>query len=1063
MSKTIKDNLKNKVVIITLLLVVLLVIIAIPTFCQLLMTQNNTINYWDGFSTEIFQSGTGTSTDPYIISNPNQLAYLKNEINSGNTYENTYFRLNNDLYLNHGVIKYQNGQIIYINNTESYYIKPYTNEYYQEVTFKNLVGTINSFESFDTFKGHLDGQNNTIYGLYLTSNEISEIALFNNLEGTIKNLTFSSSLIYGTHYTGLINNTKNSTITNLIFNGTIITNSKTKISKLTLDNIESSEITSTEPITVPELPLTATIEKVTLSGTFSGESIYINDTIVNTETFEITSAIPFENLNIISTNGAYSLTNLVYQIFYTDDVTSLIVNSSNSTVNSVVTLGNIIGHNITSGLVGIAQNNTDIINSYNNAIINGTNISAGLIGFSNNSILTLTNTYNSNTITAKNYAGGLIGYLSSESTSTISNSLSTGSITADNRGAIIGKNNTSDISTDNNYYTLTELSSIAESELSVATYKDPNELLTTKFLIDTLNYHSNTWNITENNLPTLQIHDTNSPTINLELLETTWDNLHSPIDMIINQVATLSVKYEELDSDILTVEYFIDNHRKSELDINTTAFNVYQEEIILSTSGYYTIYFKVTDSLNNIAYANTDTIILDGYSTEITDLANNYLSEYKNQITSNSSIKYHFKREISYSEYPYTSVEYYLKSNHSIPKDTIITLIDNIKEQVYVYTVVQGGNSTSQYSLKSFKALGQTTNTYFNNSPIDYYLNNTISEDFEIILDFKNTKIKNNQEYLIDLVIIDNNKVITKPLENQPNNSFTIIKVSDDNTSSKYNIELSTNYEDYLDLSTIQENIISLTTKINFFTSNDTPIFDSTVNFDNLLLNLHIEDSNRNIINNHVVKGITAKLNHHNYYAKEDGTIQIPTNKLQNELIIAVNYLINDLPNGVYYLKINSCLVDNACSNELTIPVHVDNSSTISDHELSILLDSYDRMIIKNKNATMNNDQKLNFTINYSGQLTNPNIHVKLYKKLNFSYENQIYELVRLTDFVTNELVETTINSNEYYLMTSLENTNNIDLDLLINNFQYGSYKLVFYLYDDTSYITEQSITILIK
>ena len=51
-------------------------------------------------SLRAFAGGSGTEDDPYLISNGSELAYLAQQVNSGNSYENVHFKLTNDIYLN---------------------------------------------------------------------------------------------------------------------------------------------------------------------------------------------------------------------------------------------------------------------------------------------------------------------------------------------------------------------------------------------------------------------------------------------------------------------------------------------------------------------------------------------------------------------------------------------------------------------------------------------------------------------------------------------------------------------------------------------------------------------------------------------------------------------------------------------------------------------------------------------------------------------------------------------------------------------------------------------------
>lgn len=54
---------------------------------------------WDGTATAGFESGTGDSSDPYIIKTAEQLAFLAKQVNGGETYQGKYFQLEADLDL----------------------------------------------------------------------------------------------------------------------------------------------------------------------------------------------------------------------------------------------------------------------------------------------------------------------------------------------------------------------------------------------------------------------------------------------------------------------------------------------------------------------------------------------------------------------------------------------------------------------------------------------------------------------------------------------------------------------------------------------------------------------------------------------------------------------------------------------------------------------------------------------------------------------------------------------------------------------------------------------------
>ena len=131
-----------------------------------------------------YTSGTGTELDPYIISTPQQLAYLVATIPTSGiipNLTNNYFKLDRDIYLN---------------NVESptwYSDEGNKNEWYSKD--QNNV----DFQHHSSFQGTLDGDGHTIYGLYFdrdtTRRNDRWLGLFPILRGTIKNLRIADSYI----------------------------------------------------------------------------------------------------------------------------------------------------------------------------------------------------------------------------------------------------------------------------------------------------------------------------------------------------------------------------------------------------------------------------------------------------------------------------------------------------------------------------------------------------------------------------------------------------------------------------------------------------------------------------------------------------------------------------------------------------------------------------------------------------------------------------------------------------------------------------------------------------
>ena len=132
-------------------------------------------------------TGSGTETDPYIITSTEGLDLLAQKVNSGNQYKNTYFELGAD-------IKYDS--------------KPLTIDL--DGDGPNLSNYTPIGNSSADFWGKFDGKGHTISGIVVKSSS-DYVGLFGYVNGpstSIKNLTLANSSIEGNNYVGgIVGNT----------------------------------------------------------------------------------------------------------------------------------------------------------------------------------------------------------------------------------------------------------------------------------------------------------------------------------------------------------------------------------------------------------------------------------------------------------------------------------------------------------------------------------------------------------------------------------------------------------------------------------------------------------------------------------------------------------------------------------------------------------------------------------------------------------------------------------------------------------------------------------------
>ena len=113
------------------------VVITIASFSEIVL-YGDTDAAWDGSVATAFAGGTGTEADPFIIATAEQLAYFRNEVDAGNTFEGKHVKLNANINLN-------------------------------DINF-DPIGWGYDYDGFTeggkTFNGTFDGNNKTIFGLY---------------------------------------------------------------------------------------------------------------------------------------------------------------------------------------------------------------------------------------------------------------------------------------------------------------------------------------------------------------------------------------------------------------------------------------------------------------------------------------------------------------------------------------------------------------------------------------------------------------------------------------------------------------------------------------------------------------------------------------------------------------------------------------------------------------------------------------------------------------------------------------------------------------------------------
>ena len=620
-----------------LAVIVLAVAIAIPTLSRyknridinaLLSDENN----WDGTVATSYRNGNGTSTDPYIISNAKELAYFEKMLNE-TSYENTYFELNNDIIINNGTFDYNEENITYTLNKTKLYVKEYTTDIYSSKDFtQEKLTSINKFNTLDNFKGHFNGNYYSIYGLYITSNTQSELALFNNLKGTVKNLYLENILIYGGSTTSsLATNITNSKVEDIFVDGDIIgtTNKKYKDEIHSLDDIEIKEDLTT--INLPETSKVPT--SINLSGTYTSskedKKIVINDKELSIGDFQINLGIvPLSSINVEVKeleDLEIKLSNLKYTITYEEDTYAIsagvVAKSSSSTLTNIINKAKVYGKNESAGIVAISSN-TDIKRAYNTASIKGENIASGLIGTIENSLseTKVSNVYNTGTLSAI-ATSSFVNKISNNESITFENAFNT-------KEAFYSINEV-----ENTNVNITNVSDVNLISVSIGTLNGEinsgvtTDTITHELLKDTYSFSEyidskdltnnkdNAWVYEEGYYPILYFDDLNNPIATLYVGTYSWNDLGYDLrDLYIkNEVGLRIVSNDELNP---YKEAYYHIHKGTGLKTREevgqiTDWSLYEEMVKITEEGYYTIYVKVVDKNDTVTYLNSERLVVD--------------------------------------------------------------------------------------------------------------------------------------------------------------------------------------------------------------------------------------------------------------------------------------------------------------------------------------------------------------------------------------------------------------------------------------------------------------------
>lgn len=419
-----------------------------------------------------------------------------------------------------------------------------------------------------------------------------------------------------------------------------------------------------------------------------------------------------------------------------------------------------------------------------------------------------------------------------------------------------------------------------------------------------------------------------------------------------------------------------------------------------------------------------------------------------------------------------------LVSTYILPLNTKITMIDFVDgTPVYYYHIISETDVTNainehalygeaSYKLSLFKKMGSTHNIGDYNDELmnDIYYNDILqysNEEFIFILSFEDAVITSdslNNSLVIELRDDDEQTIVSVLGIQRLALTYNIYANKDAIIGVEGTIDPSLIYMGQQATLSIKTNFSNA--RIGANVVHDTRYFDSKLG-----INITILDKNGQIVNGTSLLGVKFIIDGVNYYPNIDGTTRV---KIADRVGNVSTWLIMDtenatLPSGSYTLSIESfgspdgIYYGSTPSDVVQLPIEVINeiyglNSIASEH--SVIFDAKTGL---NQLGT----KTLSFDITYHSGLENPNIRMRLLRRVYDTVYDTEYKLVDLKDYVDQILIGAS-NQFEYVVINNPNATNRLNLQMK-SNLLSGTYKIDFCLYDGDVFIGKISRYIIIK
>ena len=447
-----------------------------------------------------------------------------------------------------------------------------------------------------------------------------------------------------------------------------------------------------------------------------------------------------------------------------------------------------------------------------------------------------------------------------------------------------------------------------------------------------------------------------------------------------------------------------------------------------------------------------------------------------NDITSKSSISAYYSLYMESNQNIYRN-DYHrvLTSNVILPVNTKITMIDfasSSHPEYYYYIVNQADNtalSTAsnfnvsgeiEYPLSNFIRMGSldTTNKYDDSVANGIYydsVNHRAIEEFIFIIDFKDATINNSMydcSLLIDMLDNDGNIVHSVLGIQRSNLVYSLYTnqqsaISVDATVSKQTLYAGDTQDLRVTITFNQSDVQSQNRIV------DTTYYEQKVG----IMVSFFDNARNKIVDGADLMGTSLTLDGKTYYARSDGTIRFKiTDRVASSYSnIRINTENSMLEAGLYTVNVDAFYSTDGIYFGKT---PADSSQTSfrmmsKSYGLQVTIPEEEIIIDSASGLNVNKTRTMHATITYSGSLIEPNMKVALYRRSYTSVNSLDYNLVNITNYVTNDVTRFgAVGSNIYDIIDELDATNsytfNIGQELMT-----GTYRLEFRLYDGDAYV----------